>query len=521
MPRQPIEMRTLVTRLEKKYPNARYELDWETPLQLLIATILAAQCPDKVVNKITRKLFPRYPDANALATAEPEELESIIKASGHFRQKAATLRSMAAYLVEHFDGELPRDLDRMLELPGVARKTANVVLTNAFNIPSGIVVDSHVARLAQRMGLSESEKPEVIERELMEQLGEQYWIWFGPAMILHGRYTCTASKPQCAACIFSELCPGSQLEPAEKASASAARSKKSKNLGEQTEGPIDKKAKRPSAKKSVQATPPKEDDQEPELEENPVETKKRTRKSAMPTKKAATTTTQRSSSGSKGGLPGSWQKVLGDELEQPYYQELMRFVDEERAQHEVFPEEEDVFSALEYSSYEQTKVLLLGQDPYHDVGQAHGLCFSVKPGIKVPPSLVNMYKELKTDLGCRIPNHGYLVPWAEQGILMINAVLTVRAHSANSHKDRGWERFTDAIIKRLDERSAPCVFVLWGAYAQKKAKLIKGSQHRILKAAHPSPLSAKLFMGSKPFSAINDALRELGHRPIDWQLDDI
>ncbi|MDX9721291.1 MAG: uracil-DNA glycosylase [Myxococcota bacterium] len=241
----------------------------------------------------------------------------------------------------------------------------------------------------------------------------------------------------------------------------------------------------------------------------------------MPTKKAATTTTQRSSSGSKGGLPGSWQKVLGDELEQPYYQELMRFVDEERAQHEVFPEEEDVFSALEYSSYEQTKVLLLGQDPYHDVGQAHGLCFSVKPGIKVPPSLVNMYKELKTDLGCRIPNHGYLVPWAEQGILMINAVLTVRAHSANSHKDRGWERFTDAIIKRLDERSAPCVFVLWGAYAQKKAKLIKGSQHRILKAAHPSPLSAKLFMGSKPFSAINDALRELGHRPIDWQLDDI
>ena len=167
------------------------------------------------------------------------------------------------------------------------------------------------------------------------------------------------------------------------------------------------------------------------------------------------------------------------------------------------------------------KVLLLGQDPYHDDNQAHGLCFSVQPGIKPPPSLVNMFKELKTDLGCKVPNNGYLVPWAEQGVMLLNAVLTVRAHEPNSHKDKGWETFTDATIRALAERPDPVVFVLWGAYAQKKGKLIDAAKHPVLTAAHPSPLSAKKFFGSRPFSAVNAALEKLGKPPIDWQLPDI
>ncbi len=219
-------------------------------------------------------------------------------------------------------------------------------------------------------------------------------------------------------------------------------------------------------------------------------------------------------------IPASWEPVLAGELEKPYFEELMKFVAEERKSQKVFPPEDEVFSALQHTPYEGANVLILGQDPYHDDGQAHGLCFSVKPGIKPPPSLVNMFKELKTDLGCKIPNNGYLVPWAKQGILMINAVLTVRAHTPNSHKDRGWEQFTDAIIRKLNDKKDPVVFALWGGYAQKKTKLIDAKRHVILKNAHPSPLSAKLFMGSKPFSAINKALKEHGKPEINWQLPD-
>ena len=167
------------------------------------------------------------------------------------------------------------------------------------------------------------------------------------------------------------------------------------------------------------------------------------------------------------------------------------------------------------------KVLLLGQDPYHDDNQAHGLCFSVRPGIKPPPSLVNMFKELKANLGCKVPNNGDLVPWAEQGIMLLNAVLTVRAHQANSHKNQGWESFTDATIRALADRPDPVVFVLWGAYAQKKGKLIDTTRHPVLTAAHPSPLSASKFFGSRPFSAVNKALDGLGKAPIDWQLPDL
>ena len=220
-------------------------------------------------------------------------------------------------------------------------------------------------------------------------------------------------------------------------------------------------------------------------------------------------------------LPADWKAVLTDELKQPYFEKLKEFVEKERAEHTVFPPENDVFNAFKLTPYERVKVLLLGQDPYHDEGQAHGLCFSVRPGVKRPPSLVNIFKELHHDLGCQIPNNGYLVPWAEQGVMLLNAVLTVRAHKPASHKNRGWETFTDAVIRVLNERSHSLVFLLWGAYAHKKIKLIDSERHRIVTAAHPSPLSFKKFLGSKCFSAVNKALEELGETPIDWQLPDV
>lgn len=218
-------------------------------------------------------------------------------------------------------------------------------------------------------------------------------------------------------------------------------------------------------------------------------------------------------------IPLSWQQALADELGKPYYQKLQEFVAQERAEHKVFPAEEDVFNALKLTPYEQVRVLLLGQDPYHNDGQAHGLCFSVQPGITPPPSLVNMYKELRDDLGVPIPNNGYLVHWAERGILMLNAVLTVRAHQPNSHKGKGWETFTDAIIRAVDAKSSPVIFVLWGGYAQKKTRLIDSTRHIIIQSAHPSPLSAQNgFFGSRPFSKINAALEATGQPPIDWQM---
>jgi uracil-DNA glycosylase len=220
-------------------------------------------------------------------------------------------------------------------------------------------------------------------------------------------------------------------------------------------------------------------------------------------------------------LPPSWRAVLAEELSKPYFQALQQFVAEERRQHAVFPPEEDVFNAFQATPFDQVKVLLLGQDPYHGDGQAHGMCFSVRPGVRPPPSLVNMFRELHDDLGCKVPNNGYLVPWAAQGVLLLNAVLTVRAHEPNSHKDKGWETFTDAAIRALNDRAKPVVFALWGAYAQKKKKLVSGPQHRTRMAAHPSPLSAKKFLGSRPFSAINGALEEVGEQPLDWQVPDL
>jgi uracil-DNA glycosylase len=223
----------------------------------------------------------------------------------------------------------------------------------------------------------------------------------------------------------------------------------------------------------------------------------------------------------KKNLPPSWKAVLAGEFEEPYFQKLEAFVDKERESHTVFPPEDDVFNALTMTPLDAVKVVLLGQDPYHDDGQAHGLCFSVRPGVRPPPSLVNILKELKNDLGCKIPNNGCLLPWAEQRVLLLNAVLTVRAHQANSHKNKGWEQFTDAVIQAVNDRDKPSVFILWGAYAQKKGKLVDEERHRVLKSAHPSPLSAATFFGTKPFSRTNALLEELEYSPIDWQLPDL
>jgi uracil-DNA glycosylase len=224
----------------------------------------------------------------------------------------------------------------------------------------------------------------------------------------------------------------------------------------------------------------------------------------------------------KSTLPRPWQPVVGEELTKPYFHGLQEFLARERAEYTIYPPAGEVYTALRLTPYSDVNVFLLGQDPYHGEGQAHGLAFSVLPGVKPPPSLMNILKELKNDLGCRIPNNGYLAPWAEQGVLLLNAVLTVRAHEPNSHKGKGWETFTDAVLRKVNDKEDPVVFGLWGAYAQKKKSLIDTERHTIIQGAHPSPLSAKHgFFGSKPFSAINRALAAAGKSEIDWQLPDL
>jgi uracil-DNA glycosylase len=225
---------------------------------------------------------------------------------------------------------------------------------------------------------------------------------------------------------------------------------------------------------------------------------------------------------STSSIPAGWKRILAGEAKQPYYARLQAFVEAEREQYTVFPPEPEVFSALKLTPYDRVNVFLLGQDPYHDDNQAHGLAFSVRPGVRPPPSLLNMFKELQADVGFRMPNNGYLVPWAKQGVLLLNAVLTVRAHQPNSHKNKGWEKFTDAVIRAVNAKTDPVSFVLWGGYARKKVGLIDTSRHTIVQSAHPSPLSARSgFFGSRPFSKINAALRAAGKPEIDWQLPDL
>jgi uracil-DNA glycosylase len=218
-------------------------------------------------------------------------------------------------------------------------------------------------------------------------------------------------------------------------------------------------------------------------------------------------------------LDPSWLAALSPETHKPYWNELQKFVAEERAAHTIYPPAEDMFNAFRYTPLDKVKVFLLGQDPYPGAGQAHGLCFSVRPGVRLPGSLRNIYQELNDDLGIQPVKHGYLASWARQGILMLNACLTVRADAPNSHAGKGWEKFTDAAISAVNALPRPVVFLLWGAYAQKKLKLIDEKMHVVIKSAHPSPLSAANgFFGSKPFSKINDALKKLNEKPIDWQL---
>lgn len=220
-------------------------------------------------------------------------------------------------------------------------------------------------------------------------------------------------------------------------------------------------------------------------------------------------------------LPESWQAVLGEELDKPYFKELTEFVEAERAERRIFPPRDEVFAALEATPYDQVKVLILGQDPYHGEGQGHGLCFSVRPGVRTPPSLRNIYKEMKEEFGYPVPDNGYLMPWAHQGVLLLNAVLTVREGEANSHKGKGWEKFTDAVIRAVAGRPDPAVFVLWGNYAKKKLPLIDTTRHAVVQGAHPSPLSAKLFLGSRPFTQIDEAVKAQGHDPVDWRIPDL
>ena len=217
-----------------------------------------------------------------------------------------------------------------------------------------------------------------------------------------------------------------------------------------------------------------------------------------------------------------WYPWLKQEWEQPYFKELAAFVHEQYATKVVYPPKHLVFSAFEACDYPDVKVVILGQDPYHEPNQAHGMCFSVNPGVEIPPSLINIYKELETDCGCTMPNNGYLMPWAKQGVFLLNTVMTVEQGRANSHQGRGWEVFTDHVIQKINEKQEPVVFLLWGRNARNKASMIDRSRHLVLEAAHPSPLSAyRGFFGCRHFSRANTFLEQNGRTPIRWQIDNL
>jgi uracil-DNA glycosylase len=223
-----------------------------------------------------------------------------------------------------------------------------------------------------------------------------------------------------------------------------------------------------------------------------------------------------------GAITNDWSQALESEFKQSYYSQLYQFIKQEYSTTTIYPNAEDIFNAFHFTPLSQVKVVILGQDPYHNEGQAHGLCFSVKPNVDIPPSLVNIYQELKTDLGCYIPDNGYLEKWAKQGVLLLNTVMTVRAHQANSHQGKGWERFTDAVIQAVNAQDRPVVFLLWGRPAQTKKSMLTNPKHLILEAPHPSPLSAyRGFFGSRHFSQTNEFLSKQSIVPIDWQIEHI
>lgn len=223
-----------------------------------------------------------------------------------------------------------------------------------------------------------------------------------------------------------------------------------------------------------------------------------------------------------GAIQNDWLPEISGEFKKPYYQKLYQFVKEEYSREVIYPPSEEIFNALHLTPLSKVKVVILGQDPYINVNQAHGLCFSVRPGVKAPPSLVNVFKELQDDLGCTVPNNGYLEKWAKQGVLLLNTILTVRAGVSLSHRNRGWEQFTDAVIEAVNRQNRPIVYLLWGRPAQAKAAMITNPNHLVLKAAHPSPMSAyNGFFGCRHFSKTNEFLTAHGEMPIDWQIEDI
>ena len=221
-------------------------------------------------------------------------------------------------------------------------------------------------------------------------------------------------------------------------------------------------------------------------------------------------------------IGNSWDEVLKGEFDQEYYLKLREFLKSEYSTRIIYPDMYDIFNALKFTPYEKVRAVILGQDPYHEPGQAHGLSFSVKPGIQIPPSLVNIYQELHDDLGCYIPDNGCLTKWAKQGVLLLNSVLTVRTHQAFSHAGFGWQTFTDAAIRAVNEQDRPIAFILWGRSAQDKSSMLNNPKHLVLKSPHPSPLSAyRGFFGSRPFSKVNHFLEENGVEPIDWQIENV
>jgi uracil-DNA glycosylase len=455
----------MAARLREKHPDARYELDWQTPEQLLVATMLAAGSKDTAVNGVTKTLFARWPDLHTLAAAEPSDLQQVLAPLGLAAQKTPRLIGTAKAVVERHGGEVPRELEVLTQLPGVGRKSANVVLTQGFQLPSGIIVDVHVARVSKRMQFSAHDDADDIERDLMQLLPREHWVHFGAAGVLHGRYTCTAQAPRCGECVLADLCP-SKSETAEAASPAATAT-----------------------------TTPGAWPEEYQLNATAPET------NLMPDT-----------------IPDDWAALLDAELASDWYKTLDQRVKKERKEHNVYPPVDQVFTAFRLTPLSKLRVVLLGQDPYHGAGQAHGLAFSVMAGVKPPPSLVNIYKELKTDVGCSISENGDLTCWAEQGVLLLNTALTVREAEPGSHSKWGWEKLTDAVIQKISAREEHTVFVLWGGHARKKVPLIDTEKHTIVEGAHPSPLSQKLWFGSKPFSAINKALTTHGQEPINWQV---
>lgn len=465
--------------LREHHPEATYELDWSTPEQMLVATTLAAQCTDERVNQVTKTLFVKYPSPQAFAEADFDALAHDLKPTGFFRQKAQAVQTICRALVERFGGKVPRTIEELTSIHGIARKSANVVLNCCFDLPTGVIVDTHVQRVSQRMGLSTNTTPEKIEVDLMRQVPQDAWTFFGPAMVLHGRYTCTAKEPACARCPFLEPCPRKGVDGPRPQAAPAPPPPR----------------KFTGVRKVVQA-------------DGTVRPLAAARGAAIPLPAATPPP----------AAVDAWVETLAEPMDQPWFLELLDFVERERAEHQVFPPRAEVFSAYTLTPLANVKVLILGQDPYHDDDQAHGLSFSVKGNVAIPPSLRNIYKELRDDLGIDAPGHGSLVRWAEQGVMLLNAVLTVRAHQPASHAGHGWERFTDATIQAINRQRDHVVFLLWGKHAQKKAKLIDRGKHTILEANHPSPLSARQgFFGSKPFSGTNAALERKGQAPIDWR----